>query len=429
MEPVVERCSGLDVHQASVTACLLVGPPGKRPRKVVRTFRTMRAELAELRTWLESEGVTHVAMESTGVYWMPVYAELEGHFELVVGNATHIKNVPGRKTDVKDSEWLADLCRHGLIRKSFVPPKPLRQLRELLRYRRKIVQARSAERNRLVRLLETANIKLSAVMSDVFGASGRAMLRAIVADSFDPAEVANLARGTLRKKTPDLTLALDGRLDDEHRFLLSLQLGRLDSIEQDLEQLDARIDLRLEPYRAEFGRLTQIPGVDRLVAATILAELGTDMTVFPTVRHAAAWAGVCPGNYESAGKRRKVSARKGNIHLLSALTQAAVALARTREAKGGYLRAKYWKLATRVGKKKAAVAIAHKILIAAYNMLARGAVYADLGADYLDHRNRRATTRNLVRRLENLGYEVTLAPSPAAQPPSATFVAAGDQPK
>lgn len=405
METIVERCCGLDVHQSVIVACVLTGEAGHRPRQQVRRFGALTADLEQLRAWLNEEGVTHVAMEATGIYWVPVYAALEGRFELIVGNAMHIRNVPGRKTDVKDSEWIADLARHGLIRKSFVPPKDLRQLRELLRYRVKLVQSRTSERNRLQRLLQTANIKLASVMSNVFGVSGRAMLEAIVKEGYVPAEVAELARGALRRKTADLALALDGRVEEHHRFMLRMQLQRLDQVDADIEVIDARVDERLAPYREQLERLSKIPGVDRIAAATIIAELGVDMTVFPTHGHAAAWAGVCPGNHQSAGKSKRVSARRGNVHLTTALVQAAVCAART---KGTYLRSKYWKLVPRIGKKRAAMAVAHKILVAAYHILASDLEYADLGEAYLDQRNTAATSRALVKRLQRMGYNVTL---------------------
>jgi transposase len=404
METIVERCCGLDVHQAVVVACVLTGEPGKRPRKQVRSFRALTAELAQLRAWLTEEGVTHVGMEATGIYWVPVYAALESGFDMTVGNAMHIKNVPGRKTDVKDSEWLADLLRHGLIRKSYVPPKELRELRELLRYRVKLVQSRTAECNRLQRLLETASIKLASVMSDMFGVSGRAMLEAIANEGYLPADVAKLARGTLRKKTGDLALALDGRVEEHQRFMLGMQLRRIDQVDADIAAVDARIDAKLEPYRCQFERLQQIPGVDRVSSATIIAEIGTDMSIFPTHRHVAAWAGVAPGNHESAGKKKRESTRKGNVHLTTALVQAAVCAART---KGTYLRSKYWRLVPRTGKKRAAMAIAHKILTAAYFMLRDGVDYADLGEAYLDTRNAQATSRALIKRLQAMGFKVT----------------------
>ena len=323
MQAIIERCCGLDVHQETLVACLLVGAPGARANKEVRTFRTVTRDLEALRDWLLEAGVTHVGMESTGVYWRPVYAVLEGFFELIVGNARHIRNVPGRKTDVKDSEWIADLVRHGLIAKSFVPPPPLRELRELLRYRRKLVESQAAERNRLLKLLETANIKLASVASDVFGVSGRAMLRAMIAGEASAEAMADLAKGQLRRKRVDLILALDGRLEEHHRFLLAMQLRRLEAIEADIAALDRRIGERLEPYSAAHALLMQIPGVDWVVAAVLIAEIGVDMSVFLSVYHLSAWAGVCPGNHESAGRQKSGRARKGNIHLRTILVTGA----------------------------------------------------------------------------------------------------------
>ena len=381
MQALIERCCGLDVHQETVVACLMVGAPGVRPSKEVRTFRTVTRDLEALRDWLAAEGVTHVGMESTGVYWRPVYAVLEGHFDLIVGNARHIRNVPGRKTDVKDAEWIADLVRHGLIAKSFVPPRPLRDLRDLLRYRRKLVESQTAERNRLLKLLETANIKLASVMSDVFGVSGRAMLKALIEGQASAEAMADLAKGQLRRKRADLVLALEGRMEEHHQFLLATQLRRLEAIEHDVAALDLRIVERLGPYRAPHALLMQIPGVDWVVAAVIIAEIGVDMSVFLSVYHLSAWAGVCPGNHESAGRQRSGRARKGNVHLRTILVGAAVSAGRT---KGSYLRDKFHRLKARRGPLRAALAIAHKILVAAYHMLAKGVGYRELGEAYLD---------------------------------------------
>jgi transposase len=355
--------------------------------------------------WLRAEGCTHVAMESTGVYWKPVYAVLEGGFELVVGNAHHIKNVPGRKTDVKDSEWLAELMRHGLIRKSFVPPQPLRELRDLLRYRRKLVESGTSERNRLLAVLETANIKLASVASDVFGVSGRLMLDALIKGKASPKQMAMLAKGKLRDKLVDLQLALEGSVGEHHRFLLALQLRRLKNVEDELELLDKRIDEKLEPYRTQHTLLKTIPGVNWYVAAVFIAEVGVDMTVFLSAYHLAAWAGVCPGNNESAGMHKASKARRGNVHLKTALVGAAVAAAKT---KGTYLKDKYFRLKARRGGMRAAVAIGHKILVTAYHMLAKGVPYQDLGSAYLDNIDRTRTADNLVRRLERLGFAVEL---------------------
>jgi transposase len=383
----------------------LVNEGRSKPRREVRTFGTVTKELEKLAAWLQDEGCTHVAMESTGVYWVPVYAVLEGKFELVVGNAQHIKQVPGRKTDVSDSQWLAQLLRCGLIRPSYIPPKPLRELRDLLRYRRKLVGGRSAERNRLQKLLETANIKLASVMSDVFGVSGKAMLQAILKNQLSNEAIAALARGSLRGKQAVLQDALDGRLEEHHRFLLQTQLERMDELDIHIAIVEQRIDAKLTPYREQHTRLMQIPGVNRIVAATIIAELGVDMSIFRSDEECAAWVGVCPGNHQSAGTRKKVKTRQGNEHLTTTLVEAAQAAART---KGTYLRDKFYRLKARIGYGKAVMAIAHKILIATYHMLKTGADYRELGETYLDERDQKRITQRLVRRLERLGYQVSL---------------------
>jgi transposase len=410
MQTLVERGCGLDVHQATVVACLLIVNNGK-VQKQVRTFGTTTRELLSLREWLLGEGCTHVAMESTGVYWEPVYAILEGALEIVVANAQHIKKVPGRKTDVKDAEWIADLLCHGLLRSSFVPPAPIRELRDLSRYRRKLVESRSAERNRLLKLLETANIKLASVATDVFGASGRLMLGALVEGEATPQQMADLAKGPLRRKIPHLELALEGKMEEHHRFLLKVQLHRLQAAEEDLAILEQRLQEKLEPYATQLTLLDEIPGVDWTLAAVIIAELGVDMSVFQSVSQLASWAGVCPGNNESAGKCKSSRIPKGNVHLKTALVEAANSAAR---AKGTYLRDKFFRLKARRGYKRAAVAIAHKILVAIYHMLSQQVSYNDLGDLYLDKLNKHHLTRNLVHRLKRLGYTVTLTPEQKA---------------
>jgi len=404
MQALVERGCGLDVHQATVVACLLIVLKDGKVRKQMRTFGTTTRELLSLREWLLSEGCTHVAMESTGVYWKPVYAILEGALEIVVANAQHVKKVPGRKTDVKDADWIADLLCHGLLRSSFVPPQPIRELRDLMRYRRKLVESQTAERNRLLKLLETANIKLASVASDVFGVSGRLMLQALAEGKATPQEIAQLAKGLLRKKIPELEPALEGRLEEHHRFLLELQLRRLQAVE-DLVVLERRIQEKLKPYAAQLALLQEIPGVDWTLAAVIIAELGVDMKVFQSVSQAASWAGVCPGNNESAGKRKSSRIPKGNVYLKTALVEAAQSAAK---AKGTYLRDKFYRLKARRGYKRAVVAVAHKILVAIYHMLSQEVSYQDLGDVYLDKLNKHHLTRNLVHRLERLGYTVTL---------------------
>jgi transposase len=403
MEAIIERCCGLDVHKDVVVACVLIGAANSRVRKEIRTYGTTTAQLEELGKWLGEVGCTHVGMESTGVYWVPVYAVLEGQFELIVGNASHMKNVPGRKTDVKDSQWIAELIRHGLVRKSFVPPKWQRALRDLTRYRRKLVEAQASERNRLQRLLETCNVKLASVASDVFGKSGREMVRALINGGASPEEMAQLAKGALRKKLNELVLALRGNVEAHHRFMLQMQLGRVEDIEANIALVDAKIDEAITPHRAVFKRLMTIPGVDRIVALTVIAELGVDMSIFPTVAHAAAWAGVCPGNNESAGKRMSQQKRRGNVHLSTALVQAAMAASRTKET---YLRSRFWKIAGRAGMKRASVAVAHSILKAIYEMLKAGVDYKDLGGGYLDRFLNQRTEQRLVQRLRSMGYEV-----------------------
>ncbi|MDQ2803678.1 MAG: IS110 family transposase, partial [Pseudomonadota bacterium] len=332
------------------------------------------------------------------------------HFDLTVGNAHHIKNVPGRKTDVKDAEWIAQLVRHGLVSKSFVPPPAIRDLRELMRHRRTLIETRTAARNRVLKLLEAANVKLSGVASDVFGVSGLAMLEALAAGTSDAAEMAGLARGRMRRKHAALEAALEGRMSEPHRFLLTTQLRSLEAIDRDLDALDARIELQLEPFRAQHRLLMQIPGVDWVTAACIIAEVGTDMDVFATAQRLAAWAGVAPGNYESAGKKKGAGTRKGNVFLKSALFAAAAAAVKT---KGSYYRDKYNRLRARRGPMRALIAIAHKLLVAAFHMLATGEPFRDLGESYLDQVARKRSTAKLVQRLANLGYDVTLVPKAA----------------
>ena len=407
MEALVERGCGLDVHQGTVVACLLIVSKNGKVHKQIRTFGTTTRELLALREWLLSQDCTHVAMESTGVYWKPVYAVLEGEgtFKIVVANAQHVKKVPGRKTAVKDAEWIAELLCHGLLRSSFVPPKPIRELRDLTRYRRKLVESQVAERNRLLKLLESANIKLASVAADVFGLSGQLMLRALIEGKASPQEMAELAKGRMRAKIPELEPALEGKLEEHHRFLLRLQLQRLEAAEKDLTVLEQRIQEKLKPYAAQLTLLDESPGVDWTTAAAIIAELGVDMSVFQNVLQAASWAGVSPGNHESAGKRKSSRIPKGNVYLKTALVEAATAATK---AKGTYLRDQFYRRKPRRGYKRAVVAVAHKILVAIYHMLSHQVCYNELGDLYLDKLNKHSLTRNLVHRLERLGYTVTL---------------------
>lgn len=414
MDVMVERCCGLDVHEATVVACLLVGPAGKKPKREVRRFATHMRDLVALRDWLEEAQCTHVAMESTGIYWRPIYNVLEGRFELVVGNAFHMRNVPGRKTDVKDAEWIADLLRHGLIKKSFVPPPPIRELRDLLRYRRKLVETRATERNRALKVLETANIKLSSVVSNVFGKAGMAILEALAHTKMTSAQrLAALAKG-MKDKRAELVLALDGDVAEHHRFLLRLALKRLAAIEEDLGAIDVEVFRRLAPYWQQFRALQAIPGIGETTAAIVIAELGVDATAFPTPQQLAAWAGLCPGNNESAGRNLGARLRKGNTWLKTALVEAARAAANKRDS---YFRAKYYRLKVRCGAKRAAAAIAHKLLIVIHHVLFGQKVFADLGANYLDQRSGERTRRSLVRRLERLGFQVDLTPLQPDQDP------------
>lgn len=410
MEAILECCAGLDVHQATVVACVMDGPPGKRPTKQLRTFGTTRADLADLADWLAERGCTTVAMEATGVYWRPVHAALEDRFDVIVGNAYRIKTVPGRKTDAKDAEWICDLARHGLIARSFVPPKAIRALRELTRYRRKLVETASTERNRLIKLLETAGVKLAGVVSDVFGVSGKDMLRALIGAEQSASEMAQLARGRMRRKIPDLERALDGGLGEHQRFVLRLQFHRIEAAEADIAALDEQIAARAAPYDQAIGQLLSAPGIDRITATTIIAEIGTDMSLFDGAVQLASWAGLCPGSHESAGRQRGGKTRRGNVFLETALVTAAVAAGKKR---GSYLADKYRRLCARRGKLRAAVAIAHKILVAIYHMLRDGTFYKDLGPNYLDNLDKRQVSSRLVRRLNAMGFDVVLSPKAA----------------
>jgi transposase len=407
MRTLIERCCGLDVHQATIVACLLVGKPGGKVRKEIRSFATTTAGLLQLRDWLTQEGCTHVGMESTGIYWRPVYALLEDDFTLVVGNAQRIKNVPGRKTDVKDCEWIADLLRHGLIPPSFVPERPIRALRDLMRFRRSLVETRTNCRNRIIQVLESANIKLANVASDVFGVSGMAMLKALAAGGKTPREIADLAKGLLRKKLERLELALQGSMTDDHRFMLDELLKGLAQDEQRIAAAEQRINEKLRPYLREHGLLTTIPGVDWAGAAAMIGEHGVNLAPFATVERFAAWSGAAPGNNQSGGRNRRARARKGNVHLKTVLCTAAVSAGNT---KSGYLREKYHRIRARSGPGIAVGAVAHKISIAVYHILTTGQPYRDLGGDYLDRRSERRTKQHLLQRLERMGYAVTLTP-------------------
>jgi transposase len=450
MEIVYTHCAGLDVHKKSVVACCIMTAPNRRKQVETRTFGTTTRQVLALLDWLLAMECTHVAMESTGDYWKPIYSLLEGHLELVLVNAAHIKHVPGRKTDVKDAEWIADLLRHGLLRGSFVPPEPQRDLRDLTRLRTTLLHDRARLVNRVQKVLETANIKLASVVSDIQGMSARAMLEALLTGDLTPPEMAALARGRLQQKLDQLEEALDGRVRDHHRFLLRHLLAQLDFLEQEVAAFDAEIVQRMadhEPPSTEeippsapspdtadappqttpaphtlgtaqaVDLLDTIPGISRRIAEIIIAEVGLDMTRFPSARHLAAWAGVAPGNNESAGKQRSGRPRRGNRALRVALAQAAHAAART---KGSYLRAQYHRLVGRRGVKRALGAVAHSIIVAVYHMLRRHEPYRDLGDTYFDTRRQEGTTNRLIHRLEQLGYQVELVPKAQVAAPAAS---------
>ena len=408
MEVLLERCCGLDIHKRPVLACLVVPGSTGAPTKDVRSFGTMTDELLQLADWLSAAGCTHVAMESTGVYWKPIWNLLEGQFELLLVNARHVKAVPGRKTDAKDCEWVADLLRHGLLRGSFVPDRGQRELRELTRYRTSLVQERSAEVNRLQKTLEGANIKLGDVATDIMGLSSRQMLASIASGETDAAALAQLAQGRLRDKVPTLERALAGCAGPHQRFLLARQLAHIDFLDASVAEVSAAIAARLRPCEDEMERLATIPGIGRRTAEVLIAEIGTDMSRFPTPAHLASWAGMCPGNDESAGKRRSGKTRKGSPWLRSTLIEAARAAGRS---KGTYLAAQYHRLAARRGSKRAAVAVGHTILLIIYRLLSQGDVYHDHGDRYFDERDRHSVERRLVARLEGLGYKVSLDPA------------------
>ena len=405
MDVLYPVCCELDVHKASVTACLRSPGNGAQRRQEVRTFGTTTRELLRLVDWLTAAGCTHVVMESTGVYWRPVDNLLESSVELILVNAQHVKTVPGRKTDVRDSEWLAQLLELGLLRRSFVPPAAQRELRDVVRYRKRLIEDRAREANRVAKVLETANIKLASVVTDVLGVSARAMLKALIADTGTPAELAELAQRRMRRKRAALGEALTGRVTAHHRFLLAQLLRHIEFLDDAIATCDHHIERLTAPQAAALAQLDTIPGVARRTAETIVAELGCDMTRFPTAGHAASWAGLCPGNNESAGKRLSGRTRLANRTLRAALVESARGAVRKRDC---YLAAQYRRLVKRRGDKKAIVAVAHSILVIAYHVLRDGVPYRELGADYFDRLNTDRLTRYHTKRLAALGYTVTL---------------------
>ena len=409
MERIVERPGALDVHKASVTACVRIWE-GRKLTEQIAEFQTTVAGLLALGDWLSALGVRQVVMEATGVYWKPVWAVLEDSFELMLVNARHVKQCPGRKTDVLDSQWLCQLLEAGLLRASFVPPKPIRTLRNLTRYRKTQINDRQRESSRLHKILEDTGIKLSCVASDILGKSGRDMLDALVTGTTNPVVLADLARGQLRKKIPALQAALVGRFEDEHTLVVGQILAHIDFLDEAIDRLSAEIEERIRPFAAQRDLLMTIPGVKQRAAEVLISEIGVDMSAFPTPKHLASWAKMCPGNDQSAGKRRSGKTGKGNKWLRATLTEATLAATRT---KNSYLAAQYQRLRGRRGHSKAVTAVGHSILTAAWHMLQTGELYRDLGGDYFTQRNPDQATKRLVRQLEALGHHVTLQPREA----------------
>jgi len=414
MELLYPRCCGLDVHKSSITACVRIQEKSGKPHKVVRRFGAMTVDLRALASWLMEQQVTHVAMESTGVYWKPVWNILEGQFTLILANAQPVKNVPGRKTDTKDSEWLAELLQYGLLSSSFVPPQLIRDLRDLTRTRASLAQESSRIASRIQKVLEDANIKLASVASDVLGKSGQAILAALIAGQDDAEQLADLARGLLRAKIPQLQCALEGLTREHHRFLLERLLVQWQFVESETELLDQRLEqiAQAEPPLAEaVARWDTVPGVDRIAAWGLVAEMGIDMGQFPSAQQAASWAGLCPGNHESGGKRLSGKTRKGNPWLRRILGQSAWAAART---KNTYVAAQFRRLAAKRGRKRAIVAVGHSLLVIGYHLQRKKCSYQDLGPDHFDRMNAEGLKRYLVKRLEGLGQKVTLEPRETA---------------
>ena len=414
MEVLHERCAGLDVHKETVVAGVRIVQDGQ-VRRERQTFKTTTRDLLALAAWLDSLGVRYVVMEATGVYWKPVWHILsDGEFELVLANAAHVKNVPGRKSDVSDADWLSDLGAHGLVRASFVPDSQTQELRALLRTRKQLVRERSSHTLRIQKTLEDGNIKLDSVISDILGLSGRRMIEAMVAGESDPATLAALAHRRIKASQAELSEALHGRLTQHHRFLLDLHLRHIDNIDGAINSIDQQVEDDLEPFRAAAELLTTIPGVSDLAAQTIVAEIGVDMSRFPTCGHLISWAGLCPRSDQSAGKRRSTRLRKGNRWLKTLLIQCAQA---ARKTKVTYLHAQFLRIKARRGVKKAVAAVAASILTAAYHMLSTGTFYRDLGPQHFDRRNKGAQVKRLAARIRNLGYHVditSLEPTPGA---------------
>ena len=402
MKLLYRSCAGLDVHAAEIVVGIRVAK-GRRVREEVRSFGTTTRELLALAEWLEAEGVTHVVLEATGVYWKPVWHVLEDRFELVLANAQDVRNVPGRKSDVSDAAWLADLLAHGLVRSSMVPPEPIQELRDLTRTRKQLVREMVRHVQRIQKTLEDANIKLTEAISNVMGTTGRAILQALIAGETDPEQLVRLAHPRLQTPREQLVESLRGRIREHHRFMLRLHLDQVQALESSIRKLEEHLETVLDPFRESIELLTTIPGVSTIVAQVIVAEVGIDMSRFPSARHLVSWAGLCPRMDRSAGKHRSTRIRKGAPWLKTALVQAAWSAVRTHNS---YLRAQFHRLRSRRGPKKAIVAVAASMLTAAYYMLEHRKAYADLGHDYFDRQDREAVVRRLARRIRKLGYEV-----------------------
>ena len=407
MQVVHPHCAGLDVHKKDVYGCAIgIDETGKHQE--IRRFGTMTRNLLELADWLKAHKITHVAMEATGVYWRPVWAVLEGQFELLLVNPHHVHALPGRKTDAKDCEWLADLLQHGLLRSSFVPPTDIQDLRDLTRYRVELTQAQARVANRIQKVLEQANIKLSSVASDTLGVSGQRMIEAIINGEDNPEHLADLAKRRLRLRIPDLQLALSGKVRDHHRFLLKQHLSEWKALSERITRVEQEIDRHIVPFEQAVTRWKTIPGIDHVTACSLVAELGVNMDQFPSAQHLASWAGICPGHNESGGKRMSGTMRDGNRWLRRTLCQAAWAASRK---KNSYLSSQFKRLAARRGIKRALMAVAHSIIIIAYSMMKKAKSYEELGGDYFDRINKSQLQNHLIRRLQQLGVAVTVQPA------------------
>ncbi len=408
MEELLDKCCGIDVHQETFTACIMKGN-GKGIYKEVREFSTFTDGIQSFAGWLKEHGIVHVAIESTGVYWKPIFNILsEENFDLMLVNAKHVKNVPGRKTDIKDSEWLCKLLKNGLLQRNFIPPEDMRNLRDLTRYRSKLISTTASEKNRIIKILETANIKLSSVLSDVFGETGSRIIEDLARGVTDPKELVKHIVGRVKHSKEDFVRALTGRITEHHSFLIQQALDHICDVGKIIEKIEGQIDQITSKYKTEFQLLQTVPGISSTVAAAVMAEIGVDMGQFPSDQHISSWAGLSPGSYESAGKKKSSRILPGLRSLKVMLVQAAWAASRT---KGTYLGMKYRKMASRMSKKKALIAVAHTILVSIYHMIKKKEPYKELGPDYLENLHRERTIKNLKKRIESFGYRVELCGS------------------